>query len=112
MCGRGCPQKASKKYLPKVHYPHMPYRFRTFANNPAGSDENSQPPLKATAHASGIEVVWDHVIASILKRELGGEYVEYAVFNPRQQALDIGGTAVIEPFLYRSVEDGGTERLL
>ena len=27
-------------------------------------------------------------------------YRFYVVFNPRQQALDVGGTAVIEPFLY------------
>ena len=105
----GIPEKGEQKVFTQVYYPHMPYRFRTFNNNPGGSDENSQPPLKATAHASGIEVLRDDVDASILKLELEGEYVEYVVFNPRQQALDVDGTAMIEPFLYRSEEDGGTE---
>ena len=35
-------------------------------------------------------------------------YRFYVVYNPRQQGLDVGGTAVIEPFIYR-IEEGGTE---
>lgn len=109
----GTPEKGAQKVFTQVYYPHMPYCFRTFNrtfnNNPGASGENGQPPLQATAHASGIEVVRDDVEASILKLELEDGRVEYVVFNPGGQKLKVGGTAVTQPFVYRSTAEGETE---
>ena len=97
----GTPQKGEQKVFTQVYYPHMPYRFRTFNNNPGGSGDNGQPPLQATAHASGIEVMRDDVEASVLRLELEDGRVEYVVFNPGRQELDVDGAAVTQPFVYR-----------
>lgn len=103
----GVVEQGEQKVFTQVYYPHTPYRIRTFNNNPGGSNERDQPPLQATAHASGIEVVRDDVAATILKLELEEGRVEYVAFNPLREKLDVGGRTLQQPFVYRNgVVDG------
>jgi len=97
----GTPQKGDQKIFTQIYFPHMPYRNRSYNNNP-GVQEAEKPTLQNTAYASGIEVIRDDSTASILKLafEEGGS--EYVVFNPTEQEISIGGKTVEKAWAYFS----------
>ena len=97
----GNPKKGEQKIFTQVYYPHMPYRNRTYNNNP-GDQEAEKPTLQNTAYASGIEVIRDDANASILKLEFDEEETEYVVFNPAAHKINIGNRSVEQALAYFS----------
>ena len=97
----GNPKKGEQKIFTQVYYPHMPYRNRTYNNNP-GDQEAEKPTLQNTAYASGIEVIRDDANASILKLEFDEEETEYVIFNPAAHKINIGNRSVEQALAYFS----------
>ena len=97
----GTPQKGDQKIFTQIYFPHMPYRNRSYNNNP-GVQEAEKPTLQNTAYASGIEVIRDDSAASILKLAFEEGSSEYVVFNPTEQEISIGGKTVEKAWAYFS----------
>ena len=97
----GTPQKGDQKIFTQIYFPHMPYRNRSYNNNP-GVQEAEKPTLQNTAYASGIEVIRDDSAASILKLAFEEGSSEYVVFNPTEQEILVGGRTVEKPWAYFS----------
>ena len=97
----GTPQKGDQKIFTQIYFPHMPYRNRSYNNNP-GVQEAEKPTLQNTAYASGIEVIRDDSAASILKLAFEEGSSEYVVFNPTEQEISIGGKTVEKTWAYFS----------
>ena len=97
----GTPQKGDQKIFTQIYFPHMPYRNRSYNNNP-GVQEAEKPTLQNTAYASGIEVIRDDATASILKLAFEEGSSEYVVFNPTEQEISIGGKTVEKAWAYFS----------
>ena len=97
----GTPQKGDQKIFTQIYFPHMPYRNRSYNNNP-GVQEAEKPTLQNTAYASGIEVIRDDSTASILKLAFEEGSSEYVVFNPTEQEISIGGKTVEKAWAYFS----------
>ncbi len=97
----GTPQKGDQKIFTQIYFPHMPYRNRSYNNNP-GVQEAEKPTLQNTAYASGIEVIRDDATASILKLAFEEGSSEYVVFNPTEQEISVGGKTVEKAWAYFS----------
>ena len=97
----GTPQEGDQKIFTQIYFPHMPYRNRSYNNNP-GVQEAEKPTLQNTAYASGIEVIRDDSAASILKLAFEEGSSEYVVFNPTEQEILVGGRTVEKPWAYFS----------
>ena len=97
----GTPQKGDQKIFTQIYFPHMPYRNRSYNNNP-GVQEAEKPTLQNTAYASGIEVIRDDATASILKMVFEEGSSEYVVFNPTEQEIFIGEKTVEKAWAYFS----------
>jgi len=97
----GTSKKGEQKIFTQIYYPHMPYRNRTYNNNP-GAQEVEKPTLQNTAYASGIDVIRDDANASILKLNVEEGKTEYVVFNPAGHKINIGDRSVEQAFAYFS----------
>ncbi len=95
----GIPEKGQRLVFTQVYYPHGPYRARAKSNNP-GSKAAYENDLQATAHASGIQVIRDDAEASVLRLECEPGLVEWVVFNPEEQEMEVGGRSLKEPYAY------------
>ena len=99
----GTPAIGEKLVFTQVYYPHSPYRARATSNNPNPNTRAAYAnELQATAHASGIQIVKDSSKASVLRLELTPDQVEWVVFNPEMEPLQIENLQSASPFLYRS----------
>ena len=99
----GTPVIGEKLVFTQVYYPHSPYRARATSNNPNPNTRAAYAnELQATAHASGIQIVKDSSKASVLRLELTPGQVEWVVFNPEMEPLQIENLQSASPFLYRS----------
>ena len=96
-------QIGEKLVLTEVYYQHSPFRARATLNNPNPNTRAAYSnELQATAHASGIQIVKDLSKASVLRLELTTSQVEWVVFNPEMEPLQIENLQSASPFLYRS----------
>jgi len=83
----------------QVYYPHAPYRARASTNNP-GAVAVYGDKLQATAGAAGITVLRDDVEASVLRLELDKGRVEFVVFNPGKQNIELGSIKTDRAYAY------------
>ena len=86
----GTPKAGETLVFTQVYYPHAPYKPAINSNH-AGARAVYADELRATAGASGIQVVRDDPEASVLRLELEPGKVEWVVFNPRQVSVDVAG---------------------
>ena len=101
--GKAPPAIGEKLVFKQVYYPHSPYRARATSNNPNPNTRAAYAnELQSTAHASGIQIVKDSSKASVLRLELTPDQVEWFVFNPEMEPLQIENLQSASPFLYRS----------
>ena len=99
----GTPAVSEKLVFTQVYYPHSPYRARATSNNPKPNTRAAYAnKLQATAHAFGIQIVKDSFKASMLRLELTPGQVEWVIFNPEMEPLQIENLKSASPFLYRS----------
>lgn len=99
----GTPKPGQQLVFTQVYYPHPPYRARATSNNPnPGSTAAYADEFQATAHACGIQVIRDDVVASIVRLELEAGQVEWVVFNPEAKRLAVGSYETNESFAYLS----------
>jgi len=88
-------------------------RWKRQANGASDSPDDVDNPAEKfrRLRRENVQLCMEHSVKKndgLLREGFVVRYRFYVVYNPRQQGLDVGGTAVIEPFIYR-IEEGGTE---
>ena len=97
----GTPAVGHQQVFTQVYYPHSPYRSRATSNNPNPNAKAAYAnALQATAHASGIKALTDRPDTSVLRLELNPGQVEWVVFNPQRNRVQMENQSTEAPFLY------------
>lgn len=100
----GTPGVGQQQVFTQVYYPHPPYRSRATSNNPNPNAKAAYAnELQATAHASGIQILRDTPDVSVLRLELTPGQVEWVVFNPERNRVQLEDQNTRAPFLYLPV---------
>lgn len=97
----GTPKVGEKFVFTQVYYPHPPYR-PMIASNHAGAKAKYHNEYAATAGAAGIQVVRDDPAASVVRMELNPGNVEWVVFNPGGEAIQVGERELKKEYDYFS----------
>jgi len=97
----GTPQAGRQLVFTQVYYPHKPYRARTNTADP-GAVASYGDKLQATAGASGITVLRDDAEASVLRLEFNPGQIEYVIFNPREEKINIDFIQTDKAYAYIS----------
>ncbi len=93
----GTPKVGDRLVFTQVYYPHAPYRPSIHSNH-AGAKANYADTLQATAHASGIRVVRDDLDATVLRLEMSPGVVDWVVFNPGGNEVEVAGGRTRKPY--------------
>lgn len=71
------------------------------SNNPGGKGKDWSVEFAALSGASGIQVIRDDLAATVLRFEFEPGQVEWVVFNPDGQSLQVGSVETNEVIGYR-----------
>ncbi|MFM7322123.1 MAG: hypothetical protein ACKO5K_11445 [Armatimonadota bacterium] len=93
----GTPRVGDRQVFTQVYLPHPPYR-PAIRSNQAGAKASYADVLHATAGASGITAVRDDASVSLLRVETTPGRVEWVLFNPNRETVEVAGKSTREPY--------------